>query len=752
MSSGQFAPESADQMLRAALAYAELGFAVFPCVPRSKTPLTEHGFQDASKDPKVIRALWSLHPGANVGIATGAISGIVVLDIDARHGGDETLEALQAQYGKLPEAPTVLTGGGGLHFWLRHPGGYLGNSAGKIGPGFDVRGDGGYVIAPKSIHPSGNRYLWEVSSRINEIPLAEIPQWLLKLMTEASSPTGEQPRFTPPPVFEDGTRNEYLYRTARSAHAKFKLNADELLNLLRGMNQSRCRPPVDESELAKIAHNAATQPDRPDFKAIDPDVERLAKLSPLEYDKCRKAEAKKLGVRVDTLDDEVGKVRPKAPGTANESLAPAAPQPWAEPVEGEALLNDLLAFLNRFIVLSPSSFIALVLWIVFTYLLDIAETSPRLALTSPVKRCGKSRLLGVLNVLVYKAIPTSNVSPSAIFRTIDQEKCSLLVDEADAMPKRGSERGEEMRGLLNSGHTRESAFAIRNIKNGDDWIPKKFSTWAAIAVAGIGKLPDTWADRSIAVAMQRKSPMQKVERLIRRNVGAREEAAELTQKIVRWVADQKAKLAAAIPDLPKDLDDRASDNWESLLAIADLSGGDWPRLARQAAVTLSAGREEGSSRGEELLADIKEIFDGRRAENDGDKKISSVDLCAALASLEARPWAEFGRSAKPLTPSRLARLLADFGIAPATIRIGTETPKGYTLKAFENAFSCYLATNPLSKRNTATTLGAVDESSDFESATENECCGTANSTFLNGENCCGVVADKNEMDADREDF
>ena len=322
------------------------------------------------------------------------------------------------------------------------------------------------------------------------------------------------------------------------------------------------------------------------------------------------------------------------PAVASEGLAPAAPEPWAEPVDGLALLNALHAFIKRFIVVSPSSLIALALWIVFSYLLDVAETSPRLALTSPVKRCGKSRLLGVLSSLIYKAIPTSNVSPSAIFRTIDQEQCSLLVDEADAMPKKGSERGEEMRGLLNSGHTREAAFAIRNIKSGDDWIPKKFSTWAAIAVAAIGRLPDTWADRSIAIAMQRKSPRQPVERLIRRNVGARVEATELTRKIARWVADHRAELASAIPDLPKELDDRASDNWESLLAIADLSGGDWPLLARQAAVVLSTGREEGSSLGEELLADIREIFAGSDVEEDDiDKKISSSDLCAALARL-----------------------------------------------------------------------------------------------------------------------
>jgi hypothetical protein len=223
----------ADRTLRAALAYAErFGFAVFPCKPRGKTPLTEHGFKDASKDPAQIRKWWGRWPDANIGIATGAISGVVVLDIDPRHGGDDTLEALQARNGRLPETPTVLTGGGGLHSYFRHPGGVVPNSIGKIGQGIDVRADGGYVIAPQSIHESGNRYLWEVSSRIDEIPLAELPAWILNLTTGAEAESaGYSTRFIPPPVFEDGTRNEYLYRTARSVHAKYGLNANEILNL-----------------------------------------------------------------------------------------------------------------------------------------------------------------------------------------------------------------------------------------------------------------------------------------------------------------------------------------------------------------------------------------------------------------------------------------------------------------------------------------------------------------------------------------
>jgi P4 family phage/plasmid primase-like protien len=254
-------------MRRAALAYAGMGFAVFPCASRGKVPLTAHGVKEAVKEPEAIRVLWRLHPDANVGIATGAISGVVVLDIDPRHGGDDTLAALEAQHGKLPETPTVLTGGGGVHFYLRHPGGVVPNSASKVGPGIDVRGDGGYVIAPSSVHESGNHYLWEFSSRIDEIPLGAPPAWLLRLMNgTASGSSNIGAQFVPPPLFQDGTRNDYLYRTARSAHAKYGLDATEILSMLRGINEQRCKPPVDEVELIKIAHNAATRANRLDFK------------------------------------------------------------------------------------------------------------------------------------------------------------------------------------------------------------------------------------------------------------------------------------------------------------------------------------------------------------------------------------------------------------------------------------------------------------------------------------------------------
>src|SRR5260221_4113235 len=146
------------------------------------------------------------------------------------------------------------------------------------------------------------------------------------------------------------------------------------------------------------------------------------------------------------------------------------------------------AFLTRFIFLDHDALIAIALWICFTYMIDVAEVSPRLAITSPTPRCGKTILLDLLTKLICNPLAASNASGAAIFRALDEEQRSLLIDEFDSMTP-GSERFEELRGILNSGHTRTSAFVLRSVQGKRDWVSKKFSTWAAIAVAAIGKLP-----------------------------------------------------------------------------------------------------------------------------------------------------------------------------------------------------------------------------------------------------------------------
>ena len=147
-------------ILSAARTLAMLGLAVVPIVPRGKRPLTKRGVHDATTDVLAIEQLFDRQPDANIGIATGALNGLVVLDIDPDHGGEQSLRALLEQYGPLSPTLCVATGGGGRHLYFRHPGGTVRNSAGRLGAGLDIRGDGGYVVAPPSIHESGHRYRW----------------------------------------------------------------------------------------------------------------------------------------------------------------------------------------------------------------------------------------------------------------------------------------------------------------------------------------------------------------------------------------------------------------------------------------------------------------------------------------------------------------------------------------------------------------------------------------------------------------
>jgi putative DNA primase/helicase len=187
-------------------------------------------------------------------------------------------------------------------------------------------------------------------------------------------------------------------------------------------------------------------------------------------------------------------------------------EPWPEPVVGDELLNELVRTFQRFIVLPEHADTALALWVLFTYLADVVDVAPILAATSPEKRCGKTTLLALLNRLVHHPLSASNISAASLFRTVEKWSPALLIDEADSFLRDNG----ELRGVLNSGHTRDTAFVIRTV--GDEHEPRRFSTWGPKAIAIIGSLPDTLADRSIVVELQRKSASERVEKLRSRGV------------------------------------------------------------------------------------------------------------------------------------------------------------------------------------------------------------------------------------------
>ena len=212
-----------------ALANARRGWRVFPCAPRGKVPQTTHGVKDASTDPETIRGWARRWPSANIAVATGMASGFFAVDVDGGTG-EETLAALTKKHGALPDTLEARTGGGGRHLLFRHPDKGLRNSAGKLGPGLDVRGDGGYVILPPSVHPSGKPYEWRAGRAPDDLPIAEAQGWLLDLLSAGPSATQSKPVNTSPAYAEavlagelaglarapEGTRNDTLNAAAFS--------------------------------------------------------------------------------------------------------------------------------------------------------------------------------------------------------------------------------------------------------------------------------------------------------------------------------------------------------------------------------------------------------------------------------------------------------------------------------------------------------------------------------------------------------
>jgi putative DNA primase/helicase len=329
--------------------------------------------------------------------------------------------------------------------------------------------------------------------------------------------------------------------------------------------------------------------------------------------------------------------------------------------------------------------VALPLWIVFSHGIDSVQTAPILAVTSPEKRCGKTTLMDLLGRLTRRPLTSSNISPSAIFRSIEKWQPTLLIDEADTF----LHESDEMRGILNSGHTRASAYVVRNV--GTDFEPQPFSTWSAKAIALIGKLPATLHDRSIAVEMRRKLKHEKVEKV--RHVDPVIFEA-LYRRCRRFAADQAKALKRCRPDPPNELHDRAADNWEPLLAIAELAGGEWPTKARDAAKALTGLVGHSDSVQVDLLHDLREQFDAA-----GVSRISSEDLVKALCADEARPWATYNKGER-ITQRQVAALLRNFDILSGTIRLPDgKTLRGYVREKCEDAFARYLPAADVQQRH-----------------------------------------------------
>jgi putative DNA primase/helicase len=347
-------------------------------------------------------------------------------------------------------------------------------------------------------------------------------------------------------------------------------------------------------------------------------------------------------------------------------------EPWASEISGAKLLTDIEKTFRRYIMLPKGAGVALALWTLHAWTMDAGDISPFLVLVSPTKRCGKTSVLIILYYLTPRSELASNISASALFRYVEEARPTLLIDEADSFVK----ENEELRGILNSGHTKAAAHVIRNVEVNGEHKPRRFSTWAPKAIASIRSLADTLEDRSILVQLQRKPPGASVARLRKRDS---EEFGILRSKAARWAEDNFPKLADPEPAIPESLNDRAADNWRPLLAIADLAGNEWPARARDAACVLSGEGHDSASINVELLGDIRQAF----GELD---EIRSADLVGRLIADPERPWVEWSHG-KPLSQKQLGSLLRPFQIISETVHPpGQSHGKGYRRVRFEEAW------------------------------------------------------------------
>ncbi len=241
----------------AALSYAARGWSVIPMQPQAKRPLVAwRAFQQRRAQPDEIEAWFRRWPDANVGIVTGAVSGLVVIDVDARHGGAESVAAAERAHGPLPTTVECLTGGGGRHLYCAHPGRWTPNRV-AMRPGIDVRGDGGCVVAPPSLHPSGRHYAWLHGRAPGDLPLASLPPHFFAPADPA--PGGHTPahwRHLVREDIEEGRRNDTLASLA--GHLLWReVDPAVVLELLLAWNRTHCRPPLPDDEVLRTVQSIA---------------------------------------------------------------------------------------------------------------------------------------------------------------------------------------------------------------------------------------------------------------------------------------------------------------------------------------------------------------------------------------------------------------------------------------------------------------------------------------------------------------
>jgi hypothetical protein len=389
-----------------------------------------------------------------------------------------------------------------------------------------------------------------------------------------------------------------------------------------------------------------------------------------------------------------GKTRIDIPATLAQAIADdaaAAPPPppsdprdaaAAEPIDPtETVLGLVCSAFKTYLALDSHEYVAKALWAMHTHVYDRYMITPRLHLTSPVRGCGKSVGLDVLDRLVARTYLTDNITAAAVYDTIDRTQCTLLMDEFD---NQEISTKAALRAVLNAGY-RKGRRVTRGV--GKQW--REYRVFAPIAIASIGPLPLPLMSRSIIIRMKRHDGSLELRRF------NRDDTRDLDRVYVQMRDWAREVTLNPDPKMPPELRGRDADNWRPLIAIADSFGAELGRMARAAAVIFAQDRRREEDIGVILLRDIREVFDAR-----GVDRISGKALLAALHELEDAGWSEFyGIKGDAQTPHRLRNselraMLRAFGISTRSIwpekgKPGDHSGKGYYRTDFEAAWRAY---------------------------------------------------------------
>lgn len=374
-----------------------------------------------------------------------------------------------------------------------------------------------------------------------------------------------------------------------------------------------------------------------------------------------------------------------ASGHSLAEFAPAGtgqPPPPAELWDGARILDGVYAFLGRFVAYpSEAAHVAHALWCAHAHFMDAWESTPRIAFLSPEPGSGKTRALEVSELLVPRPVEAINTTPAYLFRKVSDPDGAptILYDEIDTLFGPKAKDNEEIRGMLNAGH-RRGAMAGRCVVKGKVVETEELPAYCAVALAGLGDLPDTLLSRSAVIRMRRRAPGETVEPFRRRV--HKTEGHALAGQLTAWAAAASPQMEGTWPELPPGIEDRDADVWEALIAVGDAAGGNWPERARAAAVALVADSKAASpSLGIRLLADLRQVF--------GDAEAMSTEaVLSALRDLEESPWSDL--KGKPLNPRGLAQRLRQYGVKSINVRVGDSVPKGYRREDLHDPWSRYL--------------------------------------------------------------